>query len=449
MEVNFKMNQYSLKIKIIILTFLISTNSYGLSSSAYLIVQSAIFSNDYHTASKYYLEIEDSNLNLKNLEQKMISFINSNNFKDALVIAKKINQVDINNEKAWIIILLASFSNVKEKNNQFKKIERLKLIKNFNILKYIFYNNENVKEGIDKISNSLLDIAKMATNEKIESLDNYKNLLFYINLSVYANPTSNEGLFFSAFIYQELDNFIMAEKIYNKIDKNSFLYLEGQMNIVSNKNTSGYIDEAEKLLKHHIKNDKKNISLVMMLADLYRSSSQFNKCILSYSKIIDIINIDQDLLSRAFFKRGICYEKQEKWKLAEKDFLISLEINYEDPQVLNYLAYAWIEKNVFIDKSIKMLLKASKRDPDNHYILDSLAWAYFKNNNLLQAAKIMEDVIVLAPEEAISLDHLGDIYFSLGRKREAYFMWKQARDLANIEDDILNKIDIKIQNYDG
>ena len=104
MEVNFKMNQYSLKIKIIILTFLISTNSYGLSSSAYLIVQSAIFSNDYHTASKYYLEIEDSNLNLKNLEQKMISFINSNNFKDALVIAKKINQVDINNEKAWIII---------------------------------------------------------------------------------------------------------------------------------------------------------------------------------------------------------------------------------------------------------------------------------------------------------------------------------------------------------
>ena len=60
----------------------------------------------------------------------------------------------------------------------------------------------------------------------------------------------------------------------------------------------------------------------------------------------------------------------------------------------------------------------------------------------------MEDVIIKAPGEAISLDHLGDIYFALGRKREAYFMWKQAIDLVDPEDNILDSLQKKIRKYD-
>ena len=59
----------------------------------------------------------------------------------------------------------------------------------------------------------------------------------------------------------------------------------------------------------------------------------------------------------------------------------------------------------------------------------------------------MEEVTMNVPDEAISLDHLGDIYFSLGRKREAYFMWSQALDLAEPEDDISEKVQIKLEKY--
>ena len=74
-----------------------------------------------------------------------------------------------------------------------------------------------------------------------------------------------------------------------------------------------------------------------------------------------------------------------------------------------------------------MLKKAYEENPESHYILDSLAWAHFKKNNLQIASKLMEEVIIRAPGEAISLDHLGDIYFAMGRKREAFYMWKQAK----------------------
>ena len=145
--------------------------------------------------------------------------------------------------------------------------------------------------------------------------------------------------------------------------------------------------------------------------------------------------------------RGICYERINNWKSAEKDLLKSLDINSESPQVLNYLAYSWIEKNIFLNKSLKMLKMAYDQNPDNHYILDSLAWAHFKKNNLQIASKLMEEVIIRAPGEAISLDHLGDIYFAMGRKREALYMWRQAKDLAKPEDNIIDSILIKLKKY--
>ena len=58
-------------------------------------------------------------------------------------------------------------------------------------------------------------------------------------------------------------------------------------------------------------------------------------------------------------------------------------------------------------------------------------------------------MIEIAPGEAISLDHLGDIYFSLGRKREAQFMWIQALDLAEPEDNISESIQIKLDQYNA
>ena len=100
-----------------------------------------------------------------------------------------------------------------------------------------------------------------------------------------------------------------------------------------------------------------------------------------------------------------------------------------------------------IDVSLKMLKEAYAANPNSHYILDSLAWAHYKKNNLKVAAELMEKVIDMVPGEVISLDHLGDIYFALNRKREAVFLWKQAKDLAEPEDNITKNIIEKIENY--
>ena len=104
---------------------------------------------------------------------------------------------------------------------------------------------------------------------------------------------------------------------------------------------------------------------------------------------------------------------------------------------------------MFIERSLDMLKIAHEKNPDSHYILDSLAWAHYKSNNLTIASELMEQVINMAPGEVISIDHLGDIYLSLGRKREAIYMWNQAMDLSKPSDDIYQILQIKINKYNA
>ena len=147
--------------------------------------------------------------------------------------------------------------------------------------------------------------------------------------------------------------------------------------------------------------------------------------------------------------RGICYERLGNWDRAEKDFISSLDIKSDSPNVLNYLAYGWVEREIKLAQSLKMLKSAYDSNPESYYIIDSLAWAYFKKNNLEEAARLMEKVIDIAPGEAISLDHLGDIYYAMDRKREAIHFWQQALELAEPDDEIEKNVQSKLDKFNA
>ena len=201
--------------------------------------------------------------------------------------------------------------------------------------------------------------------------------------------------------------------------------------------------------KNKIKIVKKNNSdyeLKKILADFYRIKKKYNAAINLYTELLE--DNFEDAWS-TYYLRGICYERSDNWDKAEKDFIESLKLKRNSPDVLNYLAYGWIERDMKIDESFVMLTDAYNANPDSYYILDSLAWVYYKKKDYKKAAELMEEVIDMVPGESISLDHLGDIYYAMNRKREASFFWKQAKDLASPEDDIIEKIEKKLEEYNA
>ncbi len=439
------MHKLSIIIQCIVI-FFISSTAYSFSSSSYLIANSAMSFFDYEEANTYYENSDIENFNDSDLEKKLLAYVNTNALDKASKIAKEILRNDNSNQDAWLVYL--TYAKLNNINKPFYELKKQHGVEELSIIKFVFYNNYQIKRNNDDIAQSLLDIvqASNANNNELQGLD---YLLFYLSLSLNLNPKFNESFFITAQLYQMMKNYEKAEKFYNKVHKEHNLYLESQKNIAINKRHQNNTKKAEEELISLIDLYPSNKNLFVSLADFYKSTKQYKRAIPYYSIVLNIQDLDEDQRWRLLYMRGICYERINNWESAEEDFLKSLDINPESPQVLNYLAYSWIEKNVFLNESLKMLKRAYEKNPKSHYILDSLAWAHFKKKNLKIASQLMEEVIIRAPGEAISLDHLGDIYFAMGRRREALYMWRQAKDLAEPEDNIIDKILIKLKKYDA
>ena len=132
------------------------------------------------------------------------------------------------------------------------------------------------------------------------------------------------------------------------------------------------------------------------------------------------------------------------WEQAEKDLKEALKLYPDQPHVLNYLGYSWIDQGINLDEGMRMIRRAVEQRPDDGYIVDSLGWAYYRIGNYDEAVKNLERAVELKPEDPTINDHLGDAYYRVGRTLEAQFQWSHARDLKPEPDD-LKKIEEKLR----
>lgn len=155
------------------------------------------------------------------------------------------------------------------------------------------------------------------------------------------------------------------------------------------------------------------------------------------------------------FGRAIGQERMKLWPKAEADFLAALDLlplkprtpreKAERAQVMNYLAYSWVDMHMNIEKSFDMLREAVALTPEDGAIVDSLGWAYYRLGKYDEAVRELERAILLRAGDATINDHLGDAYWRVGRQREARFKWSQALGL-NPEPEDKVKIENKLAN---
>jgi Flp pilus assembly protein TadD len=150
----------------------------------------------------------------------------------------------------------------------------------------------------------------------------------------------------------------------------------------------------------------------------------------SYDQAIAAIGIPQRDNWTMFYFRGVCYERSNQWPKAEADFKKALELYPDQPMVLNYLGYSWVDQGLNLEEAFKMLRRAVELQPNDGYIVDSLGWAHFKLGQYSEAAETLEKAINLKPSDPGINDHLGDAYWRVNRRIEAHFQWNHARDMG-------------------
>jgi Flp pilus assembly protein TadD len=165
----------------------------------------------------------------------------------------------------------------------------------------------------------------------------------------------------------------------------------------------------------------------MQLGDLLRGKKRFTEAVEAYDEAIRRLRA-AGMPERwsLYYSRGIALERSGQWKTSEGDLLHALELKPEQPLVLNYLGYSWIDRGENLERGLKMIEKAVELRPEDGYIVDSLGWAHYRLGDYSSAVQYLEKAIELVPEDPTINDHLGDAYWQSGRPSEARFQWRRA-----------------------
>ena len=270
----------------------------------------------------------------------------------------------------------------------------------------------------------------------------YKKSNFFLNISNYLNPKFYFNLSLLAENYFVNSNFDLAKKVLEKFDEEDEIYnwykIKKKAQIIAkqkNKNLSLKFVE-KKLLE--FKNPSTRI--IFDMANMYKNYKKYEKAIEYYSIVLSQIEENSEAYADILYRRGGSYERLGQYQKSDSDLLLSLEIIPEDPYVINYLAYSWLERDYKIQEAIQMLERAYEQKKSDPYIIDSIGWGYYLNGDYAKAEKYLKQAIQLMPNDPIVNDHYGDILWKLDRKLQARYFWESVLNFKTTEDDMKKSI---------
>jgi tetratricopeptide (TPR) repeat protein len=269
--------------------------------------------------------------------------------------------------------------------------------------------------------------------------------LVYLQLALYLQPNQPLALLALADLYEQIKNANLAIKFYERVPQNSPLRRNAEIQLAVNLDTLERTDEAKKRLNKLLSDNPANTEAIMALGNIQRGRKEFKECAEVYSKGIETIATPERPHWLIYYFRGICYERAKNWASAESDLKMALKLYPDQPHVLNYLGYSWVDQGINLDEGMRMIRRAVEQRPDDGYIVDSLGWAYYRLGNYDEAVKHLERAVELKPDDPTINDHLGDGYWKTGRFLEAQFQWSHAKDLKP-EPEELEKIQNKLKH---
>ena len=187
------------------------------------------------------------------------------------------------------------------------------------------------------------------------------------------------------------------------------------------------------------------IDALVELGALLRLHDLYREAVAAYGEAIKRIKKIEPHHWTLFYARGIALEQSDEWERAQADLLHALELQPDQPYVLNYLGYAWLEKGERMDEAQRLIERAIELRPKDGYIVDSLGWAFYRTGQYAEALPHLELAVQLRPHDPIINDHLGDVYWQVGRRYEARFQWRRALAF-NADNDADPKLNASIQS---
>lgn len=267
----------------------------------------------------------------------------------------------------------------------------------------------------------------------------------YLQFADYLRPDHSRTQFALARLFERMNNDAQAMEHFNAVADNSALYRSSQRLSGFTLTRLERIDEAIERLTALLAEDPGDLETISILARVYQSDDRFQESIDVLTKGINGLSQKRDIHWSLYFLRGSAYDQIKDWPNTEKDMTSALDLFPNQPTVLNYLGYSWVDRGLNLEKALEMIRQAVALRPYDGFFVDSLGWAHYRLGQYEEAVAFLERAVELRPEDPTITDHLGDAYWKAERKDEAYFQWERVKTM-NPKYELLNQVLKKLEH---
>ncbi len=298
-----------------------------------------------------------------------------------------------------------------------------------------------VRDARDGAAEALFDVASTLYQENALG-----PALAYARMAVYLRPAFDAVNLLLAEIFEARQRPDQAIAAYQAIGPSSPLIWSVRQRIAANLDELDRTDEAVANLRSMAAERPERADASIALGGLLRAKERWVESVAAYDEALRRTGEPEERHWRLFYARGVALERSNQWTRAENDFLEALDLKPDQPFVLNYLGYSWVDQGINLERALTMIERAVELRPNDGYIIDSLGWAMYRLGKFADAVAELERAVELRPEDATINDHLGDAYWRVGRRNEARFQWRRVLGLDSEEEELVERVQAKLRD---
>ena len=283
--------------------------------------------------------------------------------------------------------------------------------------------------------NAQMAYAFIAVAEVMERESRLELALAYAHLALFLEPDSDIAMFMTAEIFGRNQRWAPAHDRFALITPEQTMYRAAQIKRAEMLNEADAVEEAISVLYAVMTDTADDIEALVALGDMLRFRFRFEEAEQAYDKAIGLIDRERSSHWHLYFARGITRERQGNWIMAEVDLQKARQLSGDEPHVLNYLGYSWVDQGIYLKEGLAIIELAVRKEPSNGFFVDSLGWAHYRLGEHEKALGYLEHASRLEPTDPVITEHLGDVLWRLGREVEARYQWRKALAFDPVEGD--------------
>ena len=298
----------------------------------------------------------------------------------------------------------------------------------------------HIRSAADGLAEAMFDLGSALRQESSGSLS-----LQFLRLALLMEPDLTVARLSLADTLASDQRDAEALALYRGVKPGAPLYFSARLRIAEVLHEMNKLDDAVKELDALASEWSSRPEPLATEGDFLRSADRFDDAVKAYDRAIARVDKIGPTDWSLFYARGVALERSGQWPRAESDFLQALKLSPDQPSVLNYLGYSWVDRGENLGKAREMIERAVALRPNDGYIVDSLGWVLYREGQYEGAVSHLERAVELRPDDAVINDHLGDAYWRVGRLDEARYQWRRALTLKP-EPNLVNQIGAKLEH---